>query len=106
VEIPDAAVEAAHAKYYEGAYQFLQSASRTAMRAALVAARPYLMPTREEIERRLVELINDATDRPDRPHTAHGNHGYYAFCAICSGKADEIASALAPGVEALLNGES
>jgi hypothetical protein len=65
VEILDAAVEAAHAKYYEGAYEFLQSASRTAMRAALVAARPYLMPTREALWEAIVAVRDAAPRVPD-----------------------------------------
>lgn len=48
VEIPDEALaEAMDAYYSEG--QYGREAVGVAMRAALVAARPYLMPTREQI---------------------------------------------------------
>lgn len=55
-----------------------------------------------DLTEQLTALINASTDRPDRPHTAHGNHQFYYDCAICSGKAEEIAAALAPGIERLL----
>ena len=46
VEIPDEALaEAMDAYYSEG--QYAREAVEESMRAALVAARPYLMPTRE-----------------------------------------------------------
>lgn len=55
-----------------------------------------------DLTTRLAELINAATNRPERPHTAHGNHQFYYDCAICSGNAEEIAAALAPGIQNLI----
>lgn len=55
-----------------------------------------------DLTTQLTKLINAATNRPDRPHTAHGNHQFYYDCAICSGKAEEIAAALTPGIQNLI----
>jgi hypothetical protein len=62
VEIPDAAVDAAALAYSEwidptGSVEF-------AIRAALVAARPYLMPTREQIAQALSNATRDLDYRP------------------------------------------
>jgi hypothetical protein len=65
VEIPREAIEKAGAAYYSAAGLALDGATRLeqvgvlgAMRAALVAARPYLMPTREELK----DVVGQAWD--------------------------------------------
>lgn len=63
VEIPDAAVEAGVAAFErvpekQGAVDDMEGQFRDAMRAALVAARPYLMPTREAVHAAIADELD------------------------------------------------
>jgi hypothetical protein len=90
VEIPDAAVKAAYDAYTSDFSVSIEDA----IRAALVAARPYLMPSREEIERSLRERLINSNFNGDLPEPVRTQVN------------DQWIEILAGTVLALLNGES
>lgn len=87
VEIPDAVVATAELAYW-AAQEGVPVAERctTGMRAALVAARPYLMPTREEIRSRLLslEIIRSEGGWWDTPTTSEADRISDAILALLS----------------------
>lgn len=84
VEIPDAAVAAAERAYVAHWKQRHAGGDDIGIRAALVAARPYLMPTREQI----VTVIGDALwfeEHPGRTGAEINNVAAVAVVALLNG---------------------